>query len=216
VIPTWLTRLVRGTIAGGLLAGICIYGCGNPEQKHRVLTFFFDGVPPLGAPLAQEVSLTTLPRRGRVAVRTGPPPGKQVYNVTEHRKFKCGTCHLMTSGMSLKQEPADLCITCHEGEIRKYKFPHGPVAVAQCGACHSAHRSKHPGATWDEQPALCMRCHNEPALTEGEHHRDVELDKCTACHDPHGSENRFLLRIFNAAATQPSTQPTKNLQETRG
>ena len=49
---TWLCYALSLAVLAGLLAlmGTGLAGCGDPQSRYKVLSFFFDGVPEPGAP----------------------------------------------------------------------------------------------------------------------------------------------------------------------
>ena len=126
-------------------------GC-DPARQHKVLTFLFDGVPPLRY----------------VDDGTGVLVIGRTY---EHAARKeCTACH----GDSLKTKSRfggismaggvptpDVCYKCHEDRTAEYEFLHGPVAVGDCLFCHEPHESSHKYLLKQGVPALCYRCHNE-------------------------------------------------------
>ena len=85
------------------------------------------------------------------------------------------------------------CITekCHAG-MGKDKFVHGPVAVAECTACHKQ-ISKHKFNPISDVGKLCEECHEKPNKMKVVH-APVKGGKCIKCHDPHQSANKFQLR----------------------
>jgi predicted CXXCH cytochrome family protein len=85
------------------------------------------------------------------------------------------------------------CITekCHAG-MGKAKFVHGPVAVAECTACHKQ-ISKHKFDPISDVGKLCEECHEKLNKMKVVH-APVKEGKCTKCHDPHQSPYKFQLR----------------------
>ena len=197
---------LRSALCLVMLTGGMFVGCNTSEARsYRILSFFFDGVPSPGTSRVDDVQPTVNIRQGQRKPRKAP--AEPVYKVVAHKQLKCTMCHLLSQGMALRQERDKLCVTCHDQSFHDRGFVHGPVVIGQCGACHSAHRSKHPAATLKPLNALCLECHTQPDLMEGAHHRDAQSQICTVCHDPHGADNRFFLRPRETVTTQPVTQP---------
>ncbi len=204
-------------LAGGIVWAELAACRLSPERQHELLTFFFDGVPPLGSvPVSEGGSGRTVPRRGRAAVRRGPPPGERRYPLIAHRKFKCSTCHLVDQGMAPRESVNNLCITCHDKAFHDRAYVHGPVVLSLCHACHAVHSSKFPGVLVQEQRELCASCHSEPDLMQPAYHQPAGQALCTTCHDPHGADNRFFLRPRPPAETPPAAPSTAPARTTDG
>ena len=71
---------------------------------------------------------------------------------------------------------------CHK-KMLDSMFVHGPVAVGECGDCHSQ-TGKHTFKLAAAGDALCADCHDFKA-------KGVN---CTKCHDPHGSDREYQLK----------------------
>ncbi|NOX24706.1 MAG: cytochrome C [Deltaproteobacteria bacterium] len=86
------------------------------------------------------------------------------------------------------------CIDCH-GKMRKDKYVHGVVAVAQCTICH-VKTGEHTFKPLPRQISiLCFRCHDKSHFVSKKYvHFVVKLGLCTQCHNPHHSKHKFLLR----------------------
>ena len=121
--------LVAGAVALGAVAALAA-GCSTAKH-HRVLSFFFDGVPD---PQAAVVS-------------TGPEVqaavGRQLVRPGEHGPFAaklCDGCHDSKATNALVAPIEQLCVRCHElGATQAYV--HGPLASGGCLVCHDPHRS---------------------------------------------------------------------------
>lgn len=175
------------------IAAAAIVSC-SPTTKHRVLSFFLDGVPEPGA----------TPSKGHPPLpgRFGAPP--VVPNVgaapvvmfahAPYRENKCGACHEGLTGELLKKPQEGLCRGCHPGVPGDARFAHGPVAVQDCLLCHHYHGSIHPKLLLIEPPALCLQCHDETDLGQGSHHENAAQSSCTQCHGGHGGDDRYFLK----------------------
>ena len=171
-----------------------IHGC-RPQMRYELLTFFFDGVPPLTSPDANQISdarQTSEQVKGAVAV-----PAES--GSSRHQPAKdCNKCHEEGSRYNRKQlhQPLQLlCYRCHTNfGMALDAHIHGPVAVGACLSCHNPHQSDEPKLLTAKDPQLCYQCHVGTDIIEIPVHRDNQSAKCTKCHDPHLSGNKFLLR----------------------
>ncbi len=170
---------------------VCIVSC-DKAKKHRVLTFFFDGVPPLWDPNAiQDPNSKALPvTAGRRRAAAGSDHG--------WTKEDCSICHGekadYSSSSKLASQVPGLCYQCHEDESMSQRYMHGPVAKGDCLFCHDPHRSGHQYLLNYSAPELCLRCHNREALEAIDHLVEPIYSKCLECHAGHSSPGRFLLR----------------------
>jgi predicted CXXCH cytochrome family protein len=174
-------------------APISLVACSR-EARHRVLTFLYDGVPPLDADITPiPVEIPPDPD-----VETGPPgaagpAGRRVYNHPAYQRNLCNTCHATESGGVLKTARQGLCQTCHPDKPPRKEFVHGPVAVNGCLACHHYHRAPYPKVLIADAQSLCFTCHVMEELSTDEHHATIEEHRCIACHDAHGGDDRYFL-----------------------
>jgi predicted CXXCH cytochrome family protein len=155
--------------------------------RHRVLSFFFDGVPEPGATAAPEPTMARL--------MTTPGPGedsaleREIHWTSVHEPYAQGACEACHRGEITEAVVAlnDVqCLRCHSSEVRSETWDHAPAALGLCSLCHVAHVSMHPALQSQAQPALCITCHADPTLmTTVEAHRGLGEQRCTACHDPH-------------------------------
>jgi len=205
-----MRRLAPRRLAPVLAAAaacLLILSC-TPEERHRTLTFFFDGVPPLHPPEEPQ----KVAARPGTATPGAPQPKAVVW--FEHKPSEdekaCGKCHDRDASFALARPVGELCAPCHEKQTREFPRMHGPVAVGDCAACHEAHRSPYehlvraPGAT------LCLRCH-EPAPVGGKTlgcPRPSDATACTTCHHPHGgTQPYFLVEATSGAAAEDTSPP---------
>lgn len=164
----------------------------SPTTKHRVLTFFFDGVPDpdakpqIGYPVVDGAmpGTTSGPAREKPAQYPHPP----------YRTGDCGGCHDAETGQVYMQPNEGLCLRCHAAFTRDFAFVHGPVAVGDCDFCHHHHASAYKHVLRLSPEETCLRCHAMEDLRGGEYHATIDEAICTTCHDPHGGKTRFFLK----------------------
>jgi predicted CXXCH cytochrome family protein len=168
-------------------------GCfSSPEQKYRVLSFFFDDVPPPGA--ATALRLPADP--SALEPPTEDVEGPSLFWVTHepYAQKKCLSCHESKfSPEKLQAELPELCWTCHEEADLPGKVMHGPVAGGFCLACHDPHRTRHPFMLLESRSNICVQCHDQHTF-EIEQHREEKGGDCLRCHNPHASDREYLLR----------------------
>ena len=156
---------------------------GSSEQKYKVLSFFFDGVPKPG----EEDPSTKNPReRKQLSEAAG------LYG--EHGPFAaklCSGCHEAGSN-ELVLPIEELCLKCHVLDLKKKKI-HGPVASGGCRVCHNPHGSQYQYFLMDESKKFCLYCHRKEDVLKREVHRET-TEQCTTCHSAHSSDNEFLLK----------------------
>jgi predicted CXXCH cytochrome family protein len=200
-----------------IFCSLWMQGC-DPAKKHQVLSFFFDGVPPLeGEPSAgdgetdgsgADVPAVTEPEAGDAGEIAVPEPVRiQTVKHPPYEMKMCDNCHDMQGadtgtprGFSLVEERNKLCWMCHddmspESLTEQYRWIHGPVQLGACLECHDPHESPNPYMLRrKEVRQLCFRCHDDDRLLQTEMHAEIDEAECTECHDPHGSDDRYLLR----------------------
>ena len=185
--------------------GIFISSCDEVE-RHKTLTFFFDGVPPLGQESLQEESLDA---NSLKAAQTGQAP---VWYVHEPRK-DCSNCHTkrkqrsFTSQTYLIAPVPKLCYNCHDDYTASAVFVHGPVAVGQCLFCHRPHKSKIENLLTESEPGLCYQCHDKNTIELIAAHLPKQLSSCTVCHNPHASSTKALLKGTSSQTNNEFFQP---------
>lgn len=175
----------QGVAAGTLLAAVVASGC-DASFRHKVLTTFFDGVPPL-RPAGQAAGV----RRPAGAPQAGLSEAYRAHGPYAARL--CDTCHVTGSGNAVAAANGELCLQCHDMGTGK-RFVHGPVASGGgCLVCHDPHGSRYPNLLVSESDAFCYYCHDREAVARNAAHRAGE-QRCTACHDAHMSDRPHLLR----------------------
>jgi len=163
--------------------------------SHRVLTFLYDGVPPLYAELAQYGPQLPDPLAATKVDATGVviAAGTRSYSHPAYQRNLCGACHDAEGGRVLKTAREGLCQTCHPDKPAKKKFVHGPVAVNGCLACHHYHKAPYPKVLIADAQTLCFRCHVMEELRTDAHHATIQQKRCVDCHDAHGGDDRYFL-----------------------
>jgi predicted CXXCH cytochrome family protein len=191
-----LSRL-RYFISIGLLlfffCGFFVLSC-NEVERHQVLTFFFDGVPPLGRQELDEQS----PGSGLPQIEQVTP--EPLWYVHEARK-DCTNCHnferqrVISTETYLHTPIPRLCYNCHTDYTISAPYVHGPVAVGQCLQCHHHHKSKIKHILKEPEPELCYKCHDSYAIELIPGHLTKQMSMCTNCHNPHASSTEALLKV---------------------
>lgn len=176
----------RNKIFIALMAVLVLgYGCGTPEQRYKVLTIFFTGVP---KPEAENPLVTDKSGERRTLATTNEYRAHGPYAA----KF-CATCHEPGSN-ALLMPIGELCLYCHtDVTARNRKMLHGPVAAGACIVCHNPHGSVYPFFLNDESKKFCYFCHDQNDILRRPVHRDTDK-QCTECHNAHSSDNRYLLK----------------------
>jgi len=167
------------------VAALLFPGC-SATSRHKALTLFFDGVPPLhnaDATQRQQTSATTIgaPFRQFAGSEHGPYAAKM-----------CNACHEGGATNALVAPIDELCFRCHAITLDK-KFIHGPLASGGCLVCHDPHSSQHPHLLVSESGGFCLGCHDRETVAKIEAHDGLN-ENCTTCHDAHGSDTKYLLK----------------------
>lgn len=172
---------------------ILFVGSCDEVERHKVMDYFFDGVPPLG----------------QYPLESGPvDPNAQPFDQTGQETAwyvhepikKCTNCHpSRTSGKLsaqtyLNAPVPELCYTCHDNVTETASFIHGPVAVGQCLFCHNPHKSKVEHLLKKPEPQLCYLCHDESMIELIPAHLPQQTSACTDCHEPHTGSTKALLK----------------------
>ena len=191
-------RIIRALV---ILAGvflIVLVGCDR-AARHKVLTFFFEGVPPLETdsqavgtktPAGESPELVAAKQKATIL-------DSQRGSSTHEPSKECDKCHLEQGGWNQERlaEPLpDLCYSCHTDYNAAAGHLHGPIAVGECLFCHEVHQSKYVHLQKAPQPKLCYQCHLAEDIESAAYHQGVERQICTECHDPHLGSTRNLLK----------------------
>ena len=184
-------------------------GCSR-QTKHKVLTFFFTGVPPLEEEKKPVKEIDTSEVKKKMAEKV------TLYSHTPWASGKCDRCHKNAVSFGVPgQKKAqkvfhkgggmpgklilpkkELCILCHEPMSPSKAYAEGlylhPVtAEGECNACHDPHQSKNPNILLEKREKICVSCHlKEDVLDPVE---ACKTDDCLSCHNPHMGKDRLLL-----------------------
>jgi predicted CXXCH cytochrome family protein len=188
-----LFRRIQLAAAISLIGGACLMPACTEQNRYRVLTFFFDGVPEPGS----------VPTKGYAApegalvdgaTAEDHAGGYKVYGHTPYKEDRCADCHDILSGQLARTPEQGLCLTCHVVPAPGARYEHGPVAANDCTFCHHPHVSRYPYVLKYDPHTLCFQCHQAADLSTGQHHADLESGNCVDCHDPHGGTDRYFLK----------------------
>ncbi len=174
--------------------GVFVVSCDEVE-RYEVLTFFFDGVPPLEAETSgTEEGPVEADSPSSVATRVQERP-----KAVEHGSRKdCDFCHerLWEVGrMEFVKLLPELCYHCHTDYTVSASFVHGPVAVGDCLFCHNLHKSKNEHLLKEPEPKLCYQCHEKKGIESIPDHSAELASECLDCHEGHSSLRKGLLKI---------------------
>ena len=167
-----------------MLAMLALIGC-SAATRHKTLTRFFDGVPPLDASTAPGPKLTAT----TIGTPSAPVPGEQ------HGPYAarlCNACHAPGAANALLAPRDELCLRCHTLDVDK-AYVHGPLASGGCLVCHDPHSSRYDHLLVADPATFCTKCHDRELVATIEGHADLAAN-CTACHDAHGSDAKYLLK----------------------
>lgn len=176
-----------------LLVGL-VLGC--TAINDDILSFFFDGVRPDSARMAQN--------------GTKQKNGAQVKKVlivhSPYQDGDCSSCHDIEEfqhANQLSDEIPTLCYECHDEDKFTKEVVHSPVEDGECMECHHPHESTQPALLHKPVIATCFGCHEKVEIDEA--HEEVEGSSndssngagrviCIQCHNPHSSDEEFLIR----------------------
>ena len=178
-----------------LILMILVAGCDDEVERHKVLTFFFDGVPPLEDPNAVDVIIADDPNSDKTVE---PSQAKRI--VRAHGPSRdCKLCHKKldqsrwAAPQAVKGIP-EMCFDCHGTYADPQYYVHGPVAVGQCDLCHDPHESVYDSLLLDTVPKLCYRCHDRISIESIASHEKETVSECNSCHEAHVSSKEKLLK----------------------
>ncbi len=174
-----------------VLLGIFVVSC-DEVNRHNVLTFFFEGVPPLGQ---DQLTEELVDSDSRELSQARP---KQFWFVHQPTK-DCTLCHdfsrqrVFSSQTYLIKPVPELCYECHADYTTSASFVHGPVAVGRCLFCHNPHKSRIKHLLIEPEAQLCYLCHNIDTVKLIPAHLVKQQFACTDCHNAHTSSIKYLL-----------------------
>jgi predicted CXXCH cytochrome family protein len=186
--------LVKRTELNIIILLLLVLASCSPGKSNRVISFFFDGVPPKDSSKAVNGYKTSPDSVKSDIFRASPIESNSGFIV--HYPYKendCYSCHDEKSKSELILPQPELCYSCHDDFSTKFKYVHGPVSSGYCTNCHNAHMSKEKYLLIRTGQQLCLFCHDSGPLLKNETHKDITDSECTLCHNPHGGEDRFIL-----------------------
>jgi predicted CXXCH cytochrome family protein len=189
-------------LAGGLLLGGC-----SPVARYRVLSFFFDDVPPPpglppemvrqspGGPTPWGTEATAQAPATAQQTAAAAPATPPVFYHPPYRLRECTACHASESSYQPPASEIDACGKCHADHVdwRPDDWVHGPVALGRCTLCHEPHKGQYAKLLTAPQPDICFHCHSKDRVLAQTYHQQGDVTDCSACHDPHSAGNRLLL-----------------------
>ncbi len=177
-----------------LFVGALWLGCSR-QTRHRVLSFFFDGVPPLEEASSAALEDSLRQQEADAGVKTDTTASQQpawsFHPALEENE--CATCHDPDQSYRLLAEPEELCLTCHDDKTDAENV-HPPVEMGECLECHNPHGTRNPHFLVKVGQALCFQCHDADEVKSSETHEGIEDEACYDCHDPHGGDGEYFLR----------------------
>ena len=186
LIWTAIAWLTLGLAAQGI-------GCATPEERHRILTILFDGVPPLH-PVEPVLVPEGLEEGDTLQLALSMVVERKVSVHGPVAEKECGQCHLSRYSNQLKAEKEALCWTCHDRKDFAGEVVHGPFESGFCQACHDPHRSQYEHLLVSDSKDLCEGCHEQYDMAALAEHSTGEDRLCQSCHDPHASEREYMLK----------------------
>lgn len=186
-------RRLAVAVTAAVLAAAIGSACATPEQKYRLLSFLFDGVPQLQS----SESLKAAAGPDGVVIAEAIPWRRNSVQWVVHDPYDgedCGECHASELSNELVLPQQELCWSCHDQEDFGGEVLHGPVAAGRCDGCHNPHRTRFESLLVVEPGVLCDQCHDQSTFPSVGEHRTEQGDDCIECHDPHASDRDFMLR----------------------
>jgi len=182
-----------------LLVNLLLVISCDQVTRHKVLTTVFDGVPELPPvddlcqEYVDEVSMAQLNAEAG-AETAGQPEQKKGSSHPPYAEKNCSGCHQQGAGNELIKPARELCFVCHVDFIEG-PFVHGPVAVADCLACHLPHSSSYKSLLVKGKSDICSKCHREERLATAMHDRLSDRGMaCVECHGAHFGKNQYFLK----------------------
>ncbi len=194
-----------------LVGTLLVAGCSE-VTRYRVLSFFFDDVPPppgLPPELVRQAAPgptpwgkeATAPAAGPAQQAPGAAPAPAaaapvpvVYH-PPYRQRQCSACHASESSFQPPTNQVEACGKCHADHVdwRPDDWVHGPTALGRCTLCHEPHKGQYDRLLTTPQPDLCWTCHDKDRLLARSYHQQGDVTDCSRCHDPHSAGNHLLL-----------------------
>jgi predicted CXXCH cytochrome family protein len=201
-----------------------ISGCSR-QTKHKVLTFFFTGVPPLEEEKKEVGEKEKSAEETKMEKKIAPKP-KKLFSHTPYALRMCDQCHqtsasfgrfrpkgsavMVRSGLGspgmLVVPLKELCVKCHKhmsasSVFKEELWLHAPAAQGKCTICHGSHQSAYPNLLLEKPDKICTQCHSEGFMLDSADHR--KSSECLSCHNPHLGKDRMLLSKDYKEVKQP-------------
>jgi len=217
----FIIDLIMATVLIALLSGC------DRQSRHKVLTVFFTGVPPLEEEKNAAIEKDKTPQTEE---KPAPPPKRYEHPLTASRQ--CSVCHQSTGNFNMfgrkQSQPAafrkgmtspgplvrprqQLCIGCHKDKSAAEALARGlrlhpTSAKGDCYACHDPHQSTNPYMLLENPQQICIPCHQDPKIKELAAHK--EPGGCLTCHNPHlGKDRKLLTKDYKEVKQPASTLP---------
>ena len=200
-----------------------VSGC-DKHGRHKVLTVFFTGVPPLEEDNKGETEKDSAPKVQKETKQTAVKVIVYTHPLSAARQ--CNQCHLSTANFAMFGQKAsvnyfqkgmpspgklvmprkELCIKCHQDKseakaLREGIWLHTTAAKGDCHKCHDPHQSNNQYMLLDKPRTICIPCHKDPKIMELAAHK--EPGECLTCHNPHLGKDRKLLTKDYKEVKQP-------------
>jgi predicted CXXCH cytochrome family protein len=189
---------MKKTRITGLVA-VCVMlmlsGC-DPIARHKVVSTIFDGVPSLPPPekLCEEYAEKRVSAAKAELEHKETQKGPVSSSHLPYQDKQCDDCHDKLQQGGLIRPKNELCFVCHTDFIKGTNV-HGPVATADCLACHEPHTSSFPKLLKSPPEKICGTCHREKRIAAAMHDKFTALHLlCVDCHDPHFGNAQFFLK----------------------
>ncbi len=177
----------------GLLMMVLVWAGCDESERHKTMTFFFDGVP-----LLQGEATGTGPFDPNAIgeSRSFTTGGWYVHEPLQD----CTQCHVsqrrarFSRQVQLIADVPELCYRCHEEQASQRGWVHGPVATGDCLLCHGPHKTKNAFLLTKPAPELCHQCHEPETVGLIENHTESTYSNCIGCHEGHAGASTSLLR----------------------
>jgi predicted CXXCH cytochrome family protein len=170
---------------------VLVVSCGD-VQRHAILTFFFDGVPPLAGEGDPNAAGYPGSRRGAVQYEHAPRKDCEACHVKAERRKSLSMRSL--ADVQRKAPVPALCYGCHSDYAATSDYVHGPVAVGQCLFCHEPHQAPNKYLLKRPLPELCYACHDKEGIESIVEHQTDVLSRCMVCHEGHSGSTKGLLK----------------------
>jgi predicted CXXCH cytochrome family protein len=170
-------------------------GC-DAITRHKVASTIFDGVPTLPPPeqFCEEYAIKRVTEVKAEIEHKETKKGPTGSSHLPYQDKQCDDCHDKMQQGGLIKPKNELCYVCHTNFI-KGTHVHGPVATADCLACHEPHTSTFPRLLKSPPEKVCVTCHREKRVAAAMHDKFVDRQlHCIECHDPHYGNAQFFLK----------------------